>query len=362
MSHYLLGGIASFCLLASLIPFIPVPHGAFRIFDFGRLQIAIMAFVTLILVVTILPLTLQTAVFIGMLSLSIVIQLAYIVRFTPFWKIQSARIHLDGDDKLVIKLLACNVKQGNKDYSRLIKLIEEYDPDIFVLMETDQSWIDALDTPFSKYEQKISCPQDNSYGMFLASKLDMPVGELRFLLNDSIPSFHCTFQLSNNRQFDLISLHPDPPVPHRDTVGRDAEILVVGKIATKRVRPLIVTGDLNDVAWSATTRRFLRISRLLDPRQGRGLFNSFDARFPFLRWPLDHIFHSDEFELAKIKRLPFIGSDHFPMYYELALVFNDNNTLPKKPTSADFEASDTLIEKEKIRDRKPVGEDWENPK
>ena len=227
-------------------------------------------------------------------------------------------------------------------------------------METDQQWIDALDTAFDQYPQKIRCPQDNSYGMFLASRLEMPRGEVQFLLNEEVPSFHCTFQLRNGHLFDLISIHPDPPVPLRDTLGRDAEILVAGKLAADRKRPMIITGDLNDVAWSATTRRFLRISRLLDPRQGRGMFNTFDARFPFLRWPLDHVFHSEEFELVSIARQPGIGSDHFPMFYEFALVFENNNTLPDDPVIDDFEEAETLIDTEKARTRKPVGEDWED--
>jgi hypothetical protein len=149
----------------------------------------------------------------------------------------------------------------------------------------------------------------------------------------------------------VVALHPEPPLPNRDTLGRDAEILVAAKIARDESLPVIVTGDLNDVAWSRTTRRFLRISGLLDPRQGRGMFNSFDARYWFLRWPLDHIFHSRDFELISIERQAFVGSDHFPMFYRLALTARDRNDPPPPPSGDDVAEAEEAIKVEKNRDR-----------
>ena len=76
-------------------------------------------------------------------------------------------------------------------------------------------------------------------------------------------------------------------------------------------------GDLNDVAWSRTTRLFQRISGLLDPRVGRHYINTFHADYPLLRWSLDHVFHSTDFALVDMQRLAHIGSDHFPVYVVL---------------------------------------------
>ncbi|WP_169544599.1 endonuclease/exonuclease/phosphatase family protein [Sneathiella aquimaris] len=359
MTDYIFGAIASFCLLASLLPLLPISHGVVRIFDFGRLQIATIAILTAIILSLSQPDNSLDLVFLAMLLSAFVIQAIFIIRFTPLWFKQSAKSKTNADDETVIRFLICNVKQGNRDYSKLIELLRECEPDIFILMETDQAWTDAINDAFSHYPHTLTCPQDNSYGMFLASRLDMISGDIKFLLNDKIPSFHCTFRNDDDQQFDLISIHPDPPVPNSDTMGRDAEILIAGKIAIDRKRPMIITGDLNDVAWSATTRRFMRLSQLLDPRQGRGMYNSFDARFPFLRWPLDHIFHSEEFELVNIMRQPFIGSDHFPMMYELALNFSAKNTTPPDATKDDFDEAKEVIDTEKKRDRNPVGEDWE---
>ena len=111
--------------------------------------------------------------------------------------------------------------------------------------------------------------------------------------------------------------------------------------------PDIVTGDLNDVAWSETTRLFRKISGLLDPRIGRGMFNTFHADYWFIRFPLDHLFHSDHFTLSKICRLPGFGSDHFALLTELAL--EPGGGISQDGLDAD--ADDRLRAKAKVDDQ-----------
>jgi len=94
--------------------------------------------------------------------------------------------------------------------------------------------------------------------------------------------------------------------------------LLAGREIDKDAERVLVFGDLNDVAWSRTTKLFQKMSGLLDPRRGRGFFNTFSADHKFLRWPLDHVFHTKDFTLIDISRERNIGSDHFPMYIKLS--------------------------------------------
>ena len=61
----------------------------------------------------------------------------------------------------------------------------------------------------------------------------------------------------------------------------------------------------------------MEISDFLDPRKGRGFFNTFHAGYFFMRGPLDHLFHSHGFTVKRIKRLEKYGSDHFALLTEL---------------------------------------------
>jgi endonuclease/exonuclease/phosphatase (EEP) superfamily protein YafD len=352
--------VSAVCLLVSLLPLIPVAHGLVRSFDFARLQVIALSLFAAVLSVLLWPTAPAMIAALAMACAALAIQLVHVLPFTPVWPRQTATHAGDPEEVATISLLVCNVKQGNRDFARVADLVAERRPDIAVFMETDEAWAEALQPCLSGFREIVSYPQSNTYGMILASRHPLRESTVQFLLNEEVPSISCLVALPDGPQVRIVALHPEPPLPTRDTLGRDAEILLVGEMAREETRPMIVTGDLNDVAWSRTTRRFLRISRLLDPRQGRGLFNTFDARRWYLRWPLDHIFHSRHFELVDIERLPFVGSDHFPMYCRFALAAPENNQLPPSPSKADLDEADAVVEVERSRDRPPAGTDWED--
>jgi endonuclease/exonuclease/phosphatase (EEP) superfamily protein YafD len=219
-----------------------------------------------------------------------------------------------------VRLLVANVLLENPAHERLLELVDETDPDIVLAVETDERWARALAPLERSHPHVVRRPQDNCYGLMLFSRLPLLDARVEFLVQHDIPSVHAAFELAG-RRIQLHGLHPRPPEPIRGqhSSARDAELVRMGlRIAAAGGGPTIVAGDLNDVAWSPTTELFLRLTGLLDPRRGRGLFNSWNANVPVFRFPLDHVFHSAHFHVAALRRCGHIGSDHFPMLVELS--------------------------------------------
>jgi endonuclease/exonuclease/phosphatase (EEP) superfamily protein YafD len=108
---------------------------------------------------------------------------------------------------------------------------------------------------------------------------------------------------------------------------------------------------LNDVDWSQTTRLFQQVSGLLDPRRGRGLYATYHADYPFLRFPLDHLFHSREFRIRRMAVLGHFGSDHFSLLVELS--YEPERQSEQEPPRADEAERREAEEKlERVREKR----------
>jgi len=288
--------------------------------DFPRLQLMLFSLAVLIAIFVFLDIGEPvTIVMSSATTMCLFWQLWWIVPYTPFWS-KEVKFSKEADPERQLSIITSNVLTPNRNASALIELVRKYQPDILVTLESDLWWQDQLKVLESDMPYSIKCPLDNLYGMHLYSKLRLHDSEISFLIEKNVPSIHVSIELRTGDRVRAHFLHPAPPSPAENTESaeRDAELIVVARSVAKSNRPVVVTGDLNDVAWSSTTRLFRKISGLLDPRVGRGMFNTFPVKVPFSRWPMDHLFHSSHFTLNSIQRLPSIDSDHFPLYTSLA--------------------------------------------
>ena len=339
--------VVEFCTLvivtATLISLIPRDEWWIRDFDFPRLQIIFLGTVCLTLLL-VLPIEWDNQRIAACLFLiaALAYQLKMVLPYTLIWPNQ-VKLATDMDERQQISMIVSNVLTTNTKYHLLLAEIDTHQPDIILTLESDKSWEQALSVIEPIYPHVVRVPLDNLYGMHLYSRLPLKDTEVKFLLSDDIPSIHTKVILRSGKQVQLYCLHPMPPSPTEasESTLRDAELLLVGKHIEKEQKTSIVMGDLNDVAWSRTTRLFQRISGLLDPRVGRHFINTFHADYPLFRWSLDHVFHSTDFSLTDMRRLSHVGSDHFPVLTRLQYTPQNESEQPALQADAEDEQEAT---------------------
>lgn len=285
-----------------------------RVMDFPRLQIAVVGGVVML-----------AALFLPGRGSRIVPLLMIAACGYQFWRIYpytplaTVEMSLAAEHPHSVRLLAANVLMENRRHDVLLGVIASYDPDVLLLMETDQTWIDALAPALDRYPTVIREPRNNHYGMVFATRLAVDDARAVYLTASDTPTIFAQMTGPGGTTFRFVGLHPRPPAPDQSTEQRDAQIYYAARFARTSGVPLIAMGDFNDVAWSDTSRLFKHVGQYLDPRIGRGFYASFDAEKFYLRFPIDQLFMTEDVAVVSIARQPYVGSDHFPMSATLRL-------------------------------------------
>ncbi len=338
--------LAVVCIVFTLLPFLRYEHWLIRMFDFPRLQILVLAAVAVTGMLAYSP-ALTTVQWVIMCTTVIAI-IFQSIRVLPYTVVGKKRTFdgSPGNGRSAVSIMSANVLMTNTAHEKLVALVKREDPDMVLTLETDEYWEKSLSILEKDRPYTLKCPKDNLYGMHLYSRLPLHDAEIRYLIEDDVPSVRAVVELPSGDRFTFYGLHPRPPAPQENetSLERDAELIVVAKEVEQLNGAVIVAGDLNDVAWSHTSRLFQRISGLLDPRMGRGFFNTFPAQYMLLRCPLDHVFHSADLQLLKLHRTGPIGSDHFPIHIQLVLTPEKNNgNSPPAPDAEDRKEADRKV-------------------
>ncbi len=303
-------------VIAVFLPQVKSDNWIFRILEYPRLQkfiICLSIFIALLFFAN----TSNIFQLISLISLGLGV-LYLIKKIFPYSILAPKQmVSLQSSDvNNQLKLYTANVYQYNRSYTNILAQIKKCKPDVILLVETDKLWEDAMDYLIKEYPHCLKEPLDNTYGMLFYSKFEMVEGRVNYLIKDDVPSIEAKLKLPSGQLIKVWGLHPKPPIPSEDpqTTAKDKEIMTVAFEVKNEKLPVVVMGDLNDVAWSYVTELFTKSSGLLDPRRGRGFFSTFSANHWYMRFPLDYVFCSAHFGLVKMKRMPHNGSDHFPMF------------------------------------------------
>ncbi len=295
-----------------------------KMLDFPRIQFFMASLVLLIvLIIFIKRWKFYDYVIIVGLSGALIINSVFLIQYTPLVNVEVPTAKKTNVSDQHLSLLLANVKMSNRNEEPLINLIQVKKPDLILVMEIDDWWDEQLKVMKKDYPYSQHTINDVTYGMVLYSKFPIQSIDVDYRQNDNVPSFESTIILPNGNTITLHCVHPVPPTHFKelpDNKGQEEDGLrALGNEIRGHNFPTIVAGDMNDVVWSYVDKLTGTTDILYDVRVGRGFYNSYNAHNFLMRWPLDHVFVTKEFQLKKMERLPKIGSDHFPIFVELVL-------------------------------------------
>ena len=297
-------------LIASLVSLLNTNRGLVRMLDFIREPLIYVA--ALLAMIALFFAGSRRLLVVGLLILAALINL---YRIWPYSALASSQIPLadNADEMSCVRAMSLNVLQTNDQYDRVARLIERERPDLLLLMETNQPWINALEPQLSSFGYRLEMPLDNKYGMAFATNLTVEQAEMVANTNADTPTLYASMRTREGAPLELIGLHPRPPLPGESTASRDTNIARAGARTPENLGNVLALGDFNDVPWSRTTRNFVEKGGYSDPRIGRGAFATFPAKFVWAGWPLDQIFVRQGVRVESFTILDDVGSDHLPL-------------------------------------------------
>ena len=248
------------------------------------------------------------------LIFSIIYSFQKFLPLTFLFPIQLPSIKQSNPDRQ-IKILVYNVYQYNKEYQKLIDLINLENPHIVFLLETDEKWDNALKEIYPKFPHKLKAIRNDTYGLIMMTNLDVTDSDVNHIVTENIPSMELVFSF-HEKKIKIYGLHPKPPIIGESLYSskKDEEFMKIAEKINYSSNNLahLVIGDFNEVSWGRTFKKFWKKAQLKDPRRGRFFKPSFPSYSP-LKIPLDHALCSDDFELVEFDIKENIGSDHLPL-------------------------------------------------
>lgn len=225
----------------------------------------------------------------------------------------------------LLKVLSANVNIRNDRYEPTLRMIRDVYPDIALVIEINQDWVDHLDAGLKdRLPYKLA---NVGQGMALWSRLPLQSFQPEEF-NRYGPKLGATLQVKG-QPIQFVGTHPMVPVRRALFQRRNRDLDKLATDLQKLSEPTIVIGDFNLSPWSPYYRRFIQTTRLHNAKLGFGIFPSYPRPstlvklpqwlIPLVNIPIDHCLVSHHFSVAGIRTLDHGNADHAAIVADLVL-------------------------------------------
>ena len=213
--------------------------------------------------------------------------------------------------------MSANVRTSNRNYERFLKAVRAADPDVLLVMEIDEGWLQALEAIRDDYPHGTSAPRPDNFGIGLLSKLPVDEQEIKYVGSAGVPSIQARLKVGDGT-VGVVGTHPLPPIGKNSTL-RNEQLSATADLVAGMDGPVIVAGDLNATPWSPFFRRLLDRSGMRDSRRGFGVQATWPSSLGPAGIPIDHVLVSDEVYVKDRQVGPTFGSDHRPVIVDVII-------------------------------------------
>ncbi len=250
-----------------------------------------------------------------------------IMAITPYYLPQE-RIESENVHKLSV--LHLNIFAPNRQYSEIQKMIQALSPDIVEIQEYKDNSRNHLEKTgvFNNYPYRIV----GKAHLGIYSKYPFRQSHLDYATGVTLANFATITTVVDVKgtPVNLITAHPHWPIMNNKERQRAHFKSWIDKGFTKK-QNVVLLADLNTSPWSSNFKYLIRESGLKDSQLGKGIQPSWPVFIPHLRKygrnllvslfriPIDHILVSKDITVLKRELGPDVGSDHLPVYAELAI-------------------------------------------
>jgi endonuclease/exonuclease/phosphatase (EEP) superfamily protein YafD len=218
-----------------------------------------------------------------------------------------------------LRLLDMNLFCENRQYERVAREIEKYNPDVIVVEELTPEMFHLMQPALKAYPYRVCSMRTDEYGIGIISKYQLSNSNANVL---SLPrSYLISSQVHvGQSSVTVAGIHV---LPETSAFSADTDTTILAglkKFAGDNASRLILVGDFNATPFSALFHQLLHSGHFVDSERGFGLQPSWPyLGVGMLMIPLDHCLTTPDCSVVSRSTGDFIGSDHLPLFLRIAI-------------------------------------------